>query len=373
MTALMTTASSWAPIVRARVEQAADTVAVAAKRLMLDRQIDFWLGEVDATWSLSERRARVVEVIDETPDMKTFVLTRGRRWPAHRAGQYVPVDVEIDGVRERRCYSISSAPSDATLAITVKRTPGGRVSNHLFDRVAPGAIVFLGDPAGDFVVDRANLPLLLLSGGSGVTPLMSIVRDLAVRGELHDVVFLHCARSLADVPFRDELEDLASANPDLRVELRVDDRTDGPLSTEELLRTVPDFASRETFLCGPTGMMDAMDRVWDAAGARARLHHERFVARAAVTVTPGDGQLVTISLARSKREVTAGSRSLLEELEAQGERPAHGCRIGICQTCKCRKRKGAVVNLLTGEVSSNPDEEIQLCISAARSDVELDA
>jgi len=168
--------------------------ATIAKRLMLDRQFEFWLGEIRPAWSIDELRARVVDVIDETHDVKTFVLAPNAAWPGHRAGQYVPVDVEIDGKRVRRCYSISSAPGER-IAITVKRVADGRVSTWVHERIQRGDVLPLGAPAGDFVVaEEAPGKLLLISGGSGVTPVMAILRDLAARGEVRDVVFVHCAR-----------------------------------------------------------------------------------------------------------------------------------------------------------------------------------
>ncbi len=251
-----------------------------AKRLFLDRQIDFWLGELHPAWSLTELRGRVVQVIDETHDVKTFVLEPGAGWPGHRAGQYVPVEVEIDGARVRRCYSISSAPGDGHVAITVKRVPGGRVSGFLHDHVHEGSVIGLGTPAGDFVLGGSpSAGLLLLSGGSGATPGMAILRDMAARGAVRSVVYVQAARSAADVIFRDELRALAKEHPGLRLVFRLDDEaTTGPLDEAELRALVPDFAERETLLCGPPGMMDAMERIWSRAGARDRLRTERFVA-----------------------------------------------------------------------------------------------
>ena len=371
MTALQTTTPAWANApLRLRAARRLSTSAVA-RRLFLDRQVDFWLGQLHPAWSLTELRARVVQVIEETHDVKTFVLQPGGAWPGHRAGQYVPVEVEIDGVRVRRCYSIASAPGDARVAITVKRVPGGRVSGFLHDHVRAGAVLGLGAPAGDFVLgDAAGSGLLLLSGGSGVTPGMSMLRELAARGEVRDVVFLHAARSAADVIFRDELRSLDRAHRGLRVILRLDDEAlAGPLDEAELRARVPDFAARETFLCGPPGMMDAMERLWAGAGARDRLHLERFVAARPRPATPTEG--VTLRLSRSGRSLPVGPGTVLEQLERAGERPAYGCRMGICQTCRCRKRTGTVLDVLTGAVSSEPDEEIRLCVSVARSDLDL--
>lgn len=345
--------------------------STVAERLFLDRQAAFWLGELRPTWSRRNIRARVVQVIDETPDTRTFVLRPNRQWPGHRAGQHTLIEVEIDGVRLRRPYSLSSAPADRLPAITVKRIPGGRVSGWLHDRVRPGHVIGLSPPAGEFVLpDPAPDPLLLYSGGSGITPVMSILRDLAARDAVRDVVFVHHARSRRDVIFGRTLGALAARHPGLRLLVRLDDQGGG-FDEGELARLVPDFAARQTYLCGPPGLMERAERAWDSAGAAARLRRERFVAVGAVPPPPAGAVDARIQLARSGRSFAATAGTLLEQLEQAGERPASGCRMGICLSCRCRKHRGSVRNLLTGAVSSIPDEDIQLCISAPCSDVEL--
>ena len=350
------------------------TRSTVARRLFLDRQAEFWLGQLDPVRSLVEARARVLRVIDETPDTRTFVLAPNARWRGHRAGQYAMIDVELEGVRVRRCYSISSAPGEAHVAITVKRVPGGRVSGWLHDHLAAGDVVRLGRAEGDFVLpEPVPGPLLLLSGGAGITPVMSILRELAARDAVHDVVFVHHARTRADVAFAAELDQLAARHPGLRLAVCLNQPGARGFDEARFTALVPDFAARTTFLCGPTGLMERVERLWAQAGAAERLRRERFVATPAapVDIPPSAGQ--PVRLARSQREVlAAGPGSLLDQLERAGERPAHGCRIGICHTCKCTKRSGTVQNLMTGALSDLPDEEIQLCLSVPRSELELD-
>jgi ferredoxin-NADP reductase len=344
--------------------------------LFLERQAEFWLGELDPVRSLGEIRARVVEIIEETADTKTFVLQPNSAWPGHHAGQHTSVEVEIDGVRMRRCYSISSAPHDVLVSITVKHMPGGRVSTWLHEHVRAGHILRLGAPAGDFVLPVTTPDkLLLLSGGSGITPVMSMLRDLAAHGALHDVVFAHYARSRADVIFKKELGELAASHPGLRLLLCLDDDVSASRGFDEARfgELVPDFAERSTLLCGPGPLMDRAARLWESVGASDLLERERFTPALRLVPPVASPNGVQVRLARSERAVVAkGAGSLLEQLERAGERPAHGCRIGICHTCKCRKQSGTVQNLVTGEVSSEPDQEIQLCISLPRSDLELD-
>jgi stearoyl-CoA 9-desaturase NADPH oxidoreductase len=342
-----------------------DLLRTFTRRLFLDRQAAFWLDQLHATWSPREIRARVVEVISETPDAKTFVLRPNRHWTGHRAGQYTTVEVEIDGVRHRRCYSISSAPSDPRVAITVKRVSTGKVSPWLHEHVRPGHVLRLGPAAGDFVLDPTPAPLLLLGGGSGVTPLMSILRDLVDRDVVRDVVLVVHVRHRDDVIFGRELEAIAARHAGLRLLVHLDD-----LDEARLARLVPDFAARTTLLCGPAGLMARVERMWADAGATARLRRELFAAPP-LTV-PATGAPIAIRLGASARTVAAdGAGTLLEQLERAGERPPSGCRMGICQTCKCRKQSGVVENLRTGVISSDPDEDIQLCISRGRSDLEL--
>jgi ferredoxin-NADP reductase len=344
-------------------------------RLHLAREAEFWLGELEPTWSLRDVRARVVAVVPETSDAKTFVLRPNRAWRRHLAGQHTTVEVEIDGVRARRCYSISSAPGDLP-AITVKRAPGGRVSGWLHDHLRPGHVLRLTAPEGDFVLPRPTpSKLLLLSGGSGITPLASMLRELAERGPIVDLAFAHCARSADQVIFRRALDELATRHPGLRLLLFLGEGASSPGRFDEakLRSLVPDFAERETFLCGPPGLMRRVERLWAGAGAAHRLHVERF-APDGVPPRPANAEPAsahTVRLTRSRRSFAAGSGTLLEQLERAGERPPFGCRMGICKTCRCRKATGAVENVLTGAVSSAADEDIQPCISIARSDLEL--
>jgi ferredoxin-NADP reductase len=344
------------------------SLTTMARRLFLDRQAQFWADALGTTWSATEPRARVVDVIDETHDVKTFVLRPNRRWRGHRAGQYTTVTVAIDGVNVQRCYSIASAPGEDRIAVTVKRGRPGGVSSRLHTNVRRGHVLRLGDAAGDFVLpDPAPPRLLLLSGGSGITPVMAILRDLARRDAVRDVVFAHYARCREDVIFGDELSALAARHRGLRLILGLSSE-DGRFDAGRLAEQIPDLRERTTFLCGPEGLMARVDEMWKRAGAS--LTRERFAAPA--LVAPSAAGSVTVGLARSGRSGAARpSASLLDELERGGERPRHGCRMGICHTCTCRKHHGTVENLITGAVSSAPDEEIQLCVSVARSDVEL--
>ena len=364
-----------------RLRDAGLRIATTAwRRWFLARHAEFWLRDLGTTWSLAAPRARVVDVIDETAEARTLVLAPGRRWPGHRAGQYVPIEIEVAGVRVRRCYSISSggaAPGARRIAITVRRVPGGRASAALH-QLRRGAVIGLGAPAGDFVLDPAVAPrLVLVGGGSGITPIMALVRELAARPRAdgdRDVVVIHGSRGAADAIFGDELASLATRFAWLRIHARRDDdpATGGRLDARALRALVPDLVDREIFVCGPPGLIDAVNDAAREAGVLHRVHHERFVAAPARDAGSAPGPL-SIALVRTGIQVVAsGPGPLLAQLERAGQQPAYGCRMGICHSCRCRKLRGTVEDSSTGSVSSAPDEDIRLCVSIARSELELD-
>jgi ferredoxin-NADP reductase len=363
-------------------ETVARVTATAWRRWFLDRHAEFWLRELGTTWSLAAPRARVVDLIDDTADTRTLVLDPGRRWPGHRAGQYVPIEIEVDGARVRRCYSISSgsaAPGARRIGITVRRVPGGRASTALH-QLRRGAVVGLGTPAGDFVLEAPVAPkLLLVGGGSGITPIMAMLRDLADRrrgetGHARDgrgVIVIHGSRNAGDAIFGAELASLAARFDWLRIHARRDDDVErGRLDAQGLRTLVPDLADREIFVCGPLGLIEVVTQAARDVGALHRVHQERFVAPAARSA--GAGGAVTVALLRTGVEVIAsGPGPLLAQLERAGQHPVFGCRMGICHSCRCRKLRGTVEDSVTGVVSSEPDQEIRLCVSLARSDLEL--
>jgi ferredoxin-NADP reductase len=271
---------------------------------------------------------------------------------------------------------LSSSPRDRRLAITVKRVADGRVSPFLHEQVRAGDVIAIGAAAGDFVLPEPTPEkILFLSGGSGITPVMGMLRWLDERDELGDVVFVHYARCRDEVIFGAELAAIAARRPELRLHLiGDDDAVGGGFAEADLAARVPDFAARAAFLCGPPGLMARVERMWQAAGASANLQRERFTLPAPIAPAPvaAVAQPVQLLLGRSARSISGDNAgTLLDQLERAGERPAHGCRMGICHSCKCHKKSGTVRNLATGAISSAPDEDIQLCVSVPLSDVEL--
>ncbi|MFE6999858.1 Ferredoxin-NADP reductase [Streptomyces sp. MnatMP-M77] len=302
---------------------------------------------------------RIEAVRPETGDAATVVIRPGRGWRGHTAGQYVRIGVDVDGVRLWRAYSLTSPAhrQDGRITITVKAIPDGRVSNHLVRRAKPGTLVRLDQPTGDFVLSRtAPAKVFFLTAGSGITPVMGMLRDR----ELDDVVMVHCAPRPQDVIFREELHALVAAG---RLRLtEVHTATDGVLDVARLDELVPDWAERETWACGPTGLLDAAEDHWSEHGVQERLHTERF--RPGVVVA-GEGGEVTFSA--SGRTVAAdGATPLLDVGEEAGVLMPSGCRMGICFGCVTPLKAGAVRDLRTGGITeAEPGVLIQTCVSAA--------
>lgn len=333
--------------------------------------IDDWLSMVDPIWSLGRIRARVVATIRETANARTLLLRPNALWPGHRPGQHVPVQVEFDGRRHTRVFSLSAAPRpDGLLAITVKQHSRGFVSAWWNRAAAVGDIVTLGRPRGDFILPNP-LParVLMLTAGSGITPVMAMLRELQVRCADVAVRLVHSARDAADVIFADDLARMARSWPALAVDVHLT-RARGRMGDVAFSALAAEHGANAAFVCGPTGFAAAARAAWERIGALDQLRSETFGPPA-------------LPAARRSAHIVRGVRSgqtfsaqadhpLLTEAEAAGLTPAFGCRAGICHACKCRKLSGAVVDLRTGQVSDQPDELIQLCVSAARSEVALD-
>jgi ferredoxin-NADP reductase len=336
---------------------------------------DDYLHMVNPLWSARELRGKIVEVVPETPDAATLVIKPGWGWSfRYQAGQYVGIGVHLDGKWHWRSYSISSSPADGSprgrrgrLTITVKAMPEGFLSEHLVRGLEPGTIVRLALPKGEFVLpDPPPAKILLWTGGSGITPVMSMLRTMDRRGTMPDVVHVHSAPSRDAAIFRAERLALAERHRGLQVIENFDDE-DGMLDVDRLTEVCPDWKTRDTWVCGPAPMLAAAESRWESAKVTRRLHVERF---SAVLTTSAEGGRVTFAASGKEAEVD-GATTLLEAGEAAGIRMPFGCRMGICHTCIVPLKKGIVKDLRNGaEYQQNAG--VQTCITAASGDCVLE-
>jgi ferredoxin-NADP reductase len=337
---------------------------------------DDYLHLCNPLWSARELRGRVLDVRRETEDSATLVIKPGWGFSFdYQPGQYVGIGVLMEGRWRWRSYSLTSVPEagkaskSRTIMITVKAMPEGFLSTHLVDGLAPGTIVRLAAPQGNFVMpEPAPAAVLFLTAGSGITPVMSMLRTLARRDQITDIEHVHSVPTDAEVMFGDELAELGRQYPSYHLRLRTT-QTQGRLDLSELGTVVPDWATRQTWACGPEGMLAAAEKVWSQAGIPEQLHLERFaVSRAAPHGTGG-----TVTFDRSgKSAVADAATSLMDAGEQAGVQMPFGCRMGICQSCAVSLVDGHVRDLRTGE-EHGPGERVQTCVSAASGDCVLDA
>ncbi|MFT4287114.1 ferredoxin reductase [Nocardioides sp.] len=326
----------------------------------------------------ADLRARIVEFTQETADAATIVMKPGRDWAGHVPGQYVRIGVDIDGVRNWRAYSLTHGPRpDGHISITVKAA--GKVSDYLVHQARTGTILHLEQAQGEFVLpsDLRGRKLLFVTAGSGVTPVIGMLRNLfpvtdsgvlrLARSRGLDIVCVHVAPTRAESIFIDNLAALHEAGQ-IRLVDRYDDQH-GVLDIDRLDELVPDLAERTTYACGPGGLLDALAAHHERQGLE--LFTEQF---RPTTVVVAEGGTVTFN----DRTVTVdGATPILDAAEEAGVLMPSGCRMGICFGCVLPLKEGAVRDLRNGDLTiAVPGESdgtmIQTCISAAAGECVID-
>ncbi len=326
----------------------------------------------------ADLRGRIVEVQPETADAATIVIRPGADWAGHVPGQYVRIGIDVDGVRLWRAYSLTHGPrADGRISITVKAVPEGKVSHHLVRDTRPGTLVHLEQAAGEFVLPTEGTKLLFVTAGSGITPVIGMLRNLFPvadsgvvrlgRSAGYDITVVHVAPTEPDSIFIANLRELDRAGM-IRLVARYDD-VHGVLDVADLAELVPDFRERTTFACGPAGLLDALAAHHDQHGIPLLTEQFRVA-----TVAAGEGGAVTFT--RSGTTVVAdGATPILTAAEDAGVLMPSGCRMGICYGCVLPMREGAVRDLRTGDVTTataGDNVKVQTCISAAAGPCQLD-
>lgn len=317
----------------------------------------------------ADLRGRITAVTPETADSATITIAPGRSWRGHVPGQYIRIGVDIDGVRHWRAYSVTSPPHtpDGTIQITVKAIPDGTVSNHLVRRTEAGTLVMLDQATGDFTIPAvAPAKTLFITAGSGITPVIGMLRS---HTDLPDVAHVHCAPTAADVICATELRGYGEQGRTTYLERHDDEH--GMLDLADLDRLVPDWRERQTWVCGPTGLLDAAEAFWSAHGIADRLTVERF---RPTVIEPGEGGTITF-LSTDRTVSSDGATPILDAGEDAGVLMPSGCRMGICMGCIVTMRQGAVRDLRTGEVTTaepGDDLPIQTCVNAVAGECDLE-
>jgi len=362
-------------------------------------------------WDDDDRAVLVCTAVsDVTHDVKNFVFEpQAERTFQFTAGQFLTLQLEIDGHPVNRCYTVSSPPTRPhRIAITVKRVIGGPVSNWLHDNVVPGTKIPAIAPLGAFTLERQPAgKYLFLSAGSGITPLMSMTRTLYDLGSDADVVFVHSARTPADIVFRHELAAIESVMPNFRVvHVCENDYPSerwggmrGRLSPNMLRTLVPDLSERVTFNCGPVLYMESVRRILAELDYDMESYHEESfsfddpaqpggapppegvdyddIAISPPTDAPDDapGTTFAVEFLKSGRTISCRpDENVLDAALAAGLRLPSSCSQGMCGTCKVSKLSGEVEMNHNGgirprEITAN---KILICCSKPLSDLTID-
>ena len=336
-------------------------------------------------------------IVTETPSVKTFRLIpssgTGPMPFTFLPGQFLNIAFGIGGARMNRSYSMSSSPTEpGYVELTVRREPRGAVSRHMHDLLKGGDPIEAGGPVGRFTFTGAEADsIVLIAGGVGITPLMSIVRFLTERAWDGDVFLIYSCRSPSDFIFAREVTELQRRNPRLHVAVTIDsaDGTDwsgarGRISKDLLTRTVPDLASRRIHLCGPPPMMASIRTILDEIGVPAdRVKTELFGTPRPDPAMPGTslkrtvpaaGPLVTFATSRKMARIRV-DQTVLELSEELGIGIEFSCRVGTCGICKVRMTSGEVA--MAVEDALEPGEKIRgmilACQAKPASDVVVEA
>ena len=341
-------------------------------------------------WSTDAYRAQVVDIRDEMLGMYTLVLKPqtgliDTQWPEFKAGQFIELMVEKDGMRTLRCFSISSSPEyyskTGLIELSIRIQQEGRITPWIRKSLIVGSIVNLSKAQGDFVLEETPAPLLFIAGGSGITPFRSMLQQQAMspKSEELDIHLLYYSRNSEQIAFQQELEQLQIDHPNITI-VFIDSEQHGFICGDHIQSFCPDYMRRISYICGPSPMIQQARKVLAEQGlSKEKIHFEFFGSAPIVSDfldnNPNQEQTSTVHFHTSNLVSISDKNTpstLLEQAEAQGLTPVSGCRIGVCHQCICKKKSGVVFNTRTQEYSDTGSEEIQLCISVAQSDVVLD-
>ncbi|MCW2990609.1 MAG: ferredoxin reductase [Solirubrobacterales bacterium] len=356
-----------------RVHPLRKKVLTLARSLTTPLPADDYLALLDPRWSARELTGTVVRKQPETADASTIVIRPRFDWDGHQPGQYLRLGVEVDGIRHWRAYTITADPGhpEGFLSVTVKRTEGGKLSPFFVDEMPVGGTVFLGEVEGQFTLpDPLPDKLLMISAGSGITPIWSHLRELERRDYDGDVFHIHGARTPEDMIFGEHLRGMHERRGGYTLHEH-HSKEKGRVKTAHLDELVPDWREREAFLSGPRDMIDAMEEHWEAEAEAERLHTERFQPVIGEGTENVGGGTVRFRVTDCDAECEPGV-SILVGGERAGAVLPFGCRMGICHTCVGRLRVGRVRDLRTGEIEGEEGEMVRTCVTAPEGDVEID-
>ncbi|WP_041451062.1 ferredoxin reductase [Hoyosella subflava] len=333
---------------------------------------DDYLELINPLWTTKELRGRVEKIEWQGSQAVTVSIMPGFNWPGHKPGQYIRLGVLINGRFHWRAYSLTSdpEPEDGLISLSPKVVESGTVSPYLVHRITPGTIVRLGEIEGVFTLpDPLPEKMLFISAGSGITPIISMLRSLDHRQEVNDVVIVHSAHKADEVMFGDVLKDLDDRYPGFRLHLRITEH-DSLFTVDQLDDVCPDWREREAFCSGPGEMTDSFLDHFEENGLSDHIHYERFQPVIGGQGKGGAGGKVHLTHSKVTAECD-GDTPILEVGEEAGVKMPYGCRIGVCHTCVGTLLSGQIRDLRSGEVGGSKGDTIRTCVNTAEGDIAI--
>ena len=323
----------------------------------------------------------VLSTFLQTPDIRSFRLKRPAGFD-FRPGQFLMVRVPLNGKPVVRCYSITSAPScRGYLEISVRNQ--GTVSSHLHETIVPGTTIDIRGPGGTFIYPEGDQPIVLIGGGIGITPLLSMLRHGVLSQPGRPITLLLSVRSVNRVPFESELWSYASRHPQVRVVIAVSGGTDDPrflsgrIDKNVIEAVIGEFSKCIYMICGPLPMIDTMKATLESMGVPcSQVRFEKFETAVAGAARAADisGESPWISLTQSRQKVRiVGDQTILDACEAAGVSIPSMCRVGVCGTCRTRVVSGEVAGDFDGlDEADRAAGYVLPCVARALNDCAID-
>lgn len=320
--------------------------------------------------SLLSSKAKVRSLTAENEDILTIELKPDNKWIGFKAGQYIEICVKINAVNYTRIFSISSSEEqfkiNKTITITMQKQKDGKVTPWIFDNLKIGDFIKISAAKGAFTLQENNKPLLMIAGGSGITPFYSLLSKCVE--ENRNAVLIYYAKNKQHI-FTEKLNTLA-AHHQVSIYCLSSD-LEGRLTKNLLTKYCPDFYFRQIYICGPNTMIADTSKLLEQHHIETENIISEYFKPIQYPARLQADKIKSTIIYKNNSIAASAKNSILEQLEANGEKPKHGCRMGLCKECQCTKNKGIVFNMMTQKFSESTPETIQICVSIPIGEVEI--
>jgi ferredoxin-NADP reductase len=339
------------------------------------------------SWEINQNRAEVVYIKDEVIGIYTIGLKVKRGimdsdWPSFKPGQYIELNVEKEGRKFLRCFSISSSPryyiESGIIELSIRIQKSGAITGWMKNNLKIKKIVNISKPKGGFIlpIDLDKDPqqkLLFIAGGSGITPFRSMIYHLNKSFISVDVNVLYYSGDIKKILFEEELSILKNNNKGINIEF-IDSKRDGRICKEHIIKKCGDYDDRNIFICGPSNMIEQTRKLLnnELNIEENKIQFELFGAEKIEINNNQNSEVLFKNSDKKSLSKNGEITTLLNQAELLGINPLSGCRMGVCNQCVCIKRSGVVFNTLTKEYSDTGEEKVKMCISIAQGSVVLD-